>query len=416
MRKRNNWMLVLALILLSSSSKGQQDSIHFDFKRYGFENEEANVIQNQEPLSAFFERLFQLRKGIEEKVAIIQIGDSHIQADYLSGMVRQNIQRDFGNAGRGLIVPGKVAHTNEPPNIATSSTNRWDAKRIVYPDAPLPIGIGGITIQTLQPNASFSLKTFDYPSLSYSFNKLTFFYKKDITSYNLVIKDTVDHPLAYVGPYTIEPFSFTSTVNLPFPTNKITIETLPSTPMHTQMTLYGINLENDSPGILYHAIGVNGAKYKHYNATELFAPQTQVLQPELFIISLGTNEALDYPYLDPKLFDHIDRLVDNLKVNNPHAQFLFTTPPDAYRKKTRRNPGLRTVRDIIIRYANEHNLAYWDLYETLGGNQSADLYRKEGLLRLDGIHFTREGYELQGNMFYSALIKAYNLYVQYRHP
>ena len=140
------------------------------------------------------------------------------------------------------------------------------------------------------------------------------------------------------------------------------------------------------------------------------------LQPDLFIISLGTNEAIDYPYIDSQLFNYIDNLVESLKEKNPGSKFILTTPPDSFRKKTRRNPGIERVRDIIARYADQHNIAYWDLYAAAGGHHSADAYKKYNLLQRDGIHFTKEGYELQGNLFYQALIKSYTTYVSYRHP
>ena len=48
-------------------------------------------------------------------------------------------------------------------------------------------------------------------------------------------------------------------------------------------------------------------------------------------------------------------------------------------------------------------------------DHSADKWRNAELLREDGVHFTRQGYELQGNMIYDALMNAYNNYVSNRH-
>lgn len=402
--------------MLFSEAYGQQDSITFTFRQYGFENEEENEITNSEYLGDVFEKLYQLKAGTLQQVNVIQIGDSHIQADFLSGTIRQNIQRDFGNAGRGLIVPGRVAHTNEAFNIVTSSTGKWDSKRCVFPDQPLPIGIGGITISTQLPNTSLRIKTLNYPPLNYGFDRLTLFYQKDFTSYNFSIRDSANQDLAFIGSFTFEPYANSSKVILPEIKNEIILQALPPTNLQTQATIFGISLENGKKGVIYHAIGVNGAKYIHYNKSKYFAEQTMVLQPDLFIISLGTNEAIDYPYIDSQLFNYIDNLVESLKAKNPASKFILTTPPDSFRKKTRRNPGIERVREIITRYADQHNIAYWDLYAAVGGHHSADAYKKYNLIQRDGIHFTKEGYELQGNLFYQALIQSYNTYVSYRHP
>lgn len=377
---------------------------------------EDNVIHNSVSLSDFYEKVYQLKKGEIYKLQIIQIGDSHTQADYQSRRTRQNFQSEFGNAGRGLIFPGRVARTNEPPNFVSSSTTRWDVKRIVTPELPLPIGIGGITIRTTQSNANLAVRTLDAPPLDYAFNKVTLFFQKDITSFNIVVRDSVNEDIAFIGPYTFEPYSFTSTVQLPFLAHLVTFQMLPATALQTQATVFGINLENGKRGVLYHAIGVNGAKYKHFADASMFIDQTAALGPDLFIISLGTNEALDYPYVDPQFTNQIDALVTRLRNRNPNARFLLLTPPDSYKRKTRRNPGVEVIRDRIISYAESHQLAYWDLYDVGGGKHSADLWKKNRLMRSDGIHFFAAGYDLQGNLLYDAIMKGYEEYVQYRHP
>jgi lysophospholipase L1-like esterase len=315
-----------------------------------------------------------------------------------------------------LIVPGRVAHTNEAYNIVTSSSSKWDSKRVVFTNQPIPIGVGGITITTQSPNASLQIKTLNYPPLDYSFDRLRLFFLKDFTSYNFTVQDSANRDLAFIGPFTFEPFANSSEVLLPKHKNEIILQALPPTYNQSQATIFGISLENGKKGVLYHAVGVNGAKYKHYNEAKYFAEQTAALHPDLFIISLGTNEALDYPYIDSQLFNYIDELIETLKTKNTGGQFILTVPPDSYRKKTRRNPGIERVRDIITRYADQHNLAYWDLYAATGGKHSADEYKKYNLLQRDGVHFTKEGYELQGNLLYQALIKSYNTYVSYRHP
>jgi lysophospholipase L1-like esterase len=331
-------------------------------------------------------------------------------------MVRQLLQRNFGNGGRGLIIPGRVARTNEPLSIATSSTASWEVKRLVFPDQPLPIGIGGITLRTRQANANLTIKTHNAPSLDYGFNKITLFFQKDLNSFHMVVKDSVSTDLAFVGPYTVEQFANTSTVVLPANTHLVTLQMLQSTSTQTQTTLFGIDLENGKPGVVYHAVGVNAAKFRHYLAASLFVDQTAALAPDLFILSLGTNEALDYPYIDLQFTNQIEAMIERLKVKNPAAAYLLTTPPDSYRRKTRRNPGVEIIRDKIIEYADKHNLAYWDLYSIGGGKHSADLWKKNKLMQKDGVHFTVPGYELQGNLLYEAILKGYDEYVQYRHP
>ena len=110
-------------------------------------------------------------------------------------------QTEFGNAGRGLIIPYKVARTNEPYNYATASKNYWTAKRCVFADQSLPIGIGGVTINNDTSGASLSVKTSNAPGLNYAFNKITLFYQKDFTSYDFDISDSAGMKILFISRY-----------------------------------------------------------------------------------------------------------------------------------------------------------------------------------------------------------------------
>ena len=58
-------------------------------------------------------------------VSILHLGDSHIQAGFFSGAVRDSLQAVFGDAGRGLVAPLKLLGTNEPPDYTITSPNSW---------------------------------------------------------------------------------------------------------------------------------------------------------------------------------------------------------------------------------------------------------------------------------------------------
>jgi lysophospholipase L1-like esterase len=221
--------------------------------------------------------------------------------------------------------------------------------------------------------------------------------------------------LARIDP-TVSPFESFSETQLGASTSAVVIEMQKDRERQDQATIFGVLFSNDTNGIFYHAIGVNGAKYEHYNAASLFSRQTSALQPEVFIISLGTNEAINFPYIDKNLLSHVDRLVSSLKTNNPLAKFILVTPPNAFRKKTKANPGINSVRETILQYAVENGFAFYDLYKAMGGDNAANMWRAAGLVRPDGVHFTKDGYEYQGNLLFSALMKSYNEFVPLRHP
>jgi len=381
---------------------------------YSFIRNNINVIHNRESLDPLFARMIELKETPQSKVTILHLGDSHIQADYLTGTTRTLLQQEFGNAGLGLTFPGRAARTNESPSIYSSSTGQWNSNRITNSQNTQPIGIAGTSLKTELSGNTINIRTVNTTS-DYSFNRMTLFFQKDVNSYNIIAKDSTGQSLAFAGYFTDEEYPNTSKLVLPYLINQVQLETVQNLPAQKQFTLFGISTENSNAGILYHTVGVNGAKSKHFIKSQELLSQTKALGPELIIISLGTNEAVDHPNMDANFGKQLNTLIAELKAVNPNAFLLLTTPADFYKKRTRRNPGIQIIKNKIIEVANNNKLPYWDLHEIAGGNHSADLWKKEDLMQPDGIHFSKKGYALQGYLLFEAIIKGYNEYVLHRH-
>ena len=146
------------------------------------------------------------------------------------------------------------------------------------------------------------------------------------------------------------------------------------------------------------------------------------LHPDLLILSFGTNESHNRRYNTMLHYRQMDDLVRMLREKLPNVPMLMTTPPGSYesfRQRRRRrtykiNPRTAVAVQTIRCYADENGLAVWDMYEILGGTHRACLnWQEAGLMRPDHVHYLPDGYRLQGELFYQALLKAYNDYVEY---
>jgi lysophospholipase L1-like esterase len=382
--------------------------------KYPFIKPSLNKIENDSvALHPFYEKLYQLEAKNQNKISILHIGDSHIQADFFSGMLRQQLQTVFGNAGRGLIFPYKVARTNEPSSFQTSTNVTWETKRNIFINNPLPIGIGGITIKTTDSAAFINLTVQDQGGLDYGFNKLTLFHEKgplafDLMVYNgAVITGFINSNLLIGGP-------FSSVVNTDKPQKSIRLKMYKRDTIQNAAQIYGILLENDKPGILYNATGVNGAECRHINASTYFFEQLALLLPDLVIISLGTNEAYPRGFDAGRFQMQLDSLAKQVIRARPEAALLFTTPADSYRKKYK-NPDMKNARNTIVQYCEAHHYAYWDLYSIMGGYGAMAKWKAKNLGAPDKVHFSRGGYKLQGKLMFSALINGYNKFKKYQH-
>ncbi|HLP18699.1 MAG TPA: GDSL-type esterase/lipase family protein [Chitinophagales bacterium] len=409
------YTFVLAVVCcLWSVVCSSQDTVQLSvFKKYPFVHSERNEIVNAGALDGFFEKLLQQKKQNSRRVSVLHIGDSHIQADMITAPLRTGFQKDFGNAGRGLVIPLRVSGSNEPFSYKISSNLKWFGKRCVYVSDTLHYGIGGYLARTYNDSAVLTIRTNNYAPLNYAFNKLTLFYQHD-SSFTYVLYDTSGNRLATLGADSVQAFLNYSTVRLPQYTNTAVIKLERNdTVVQKHATIYGFNLENDSNGVLYHVVGVNGAEAYQYVAAKNFAVQTALLVPDVIIISLGTNEGQRRPFDKVVQEAKLDSMVKQLQLCNPNVPVILTSPPDSYYRRKYYNTAIAAYHEMMVDYAKKNNLAVWDLFAVTGGHKSCYQWKKYGLMQRDGVHFTRAGYELQGNLLYEALLKAYNQYARH---
>lgn len=180
----------------------------------------------------------------------------------------------------------------------------------------------------------------------------------------------------------------------------------------------GIARETGSNGVVYHILGVNGATCQSFSTPENIR-QIADLHPDLVILSFGTNEAHGRRYNASEHTAAMNYLIAELKTSCPDVAFLMTTPPGAYVRNGRRgkiiNPRTPLVVENELKFAREHGIAIWDMYDIVGGKQRACLnWNAANMYQRDKIHFTHEGYTLQGLLLHEAFIKAYNHYVATR--
>jgi hypothetical protein len=383
------------------------DTIVYQFSsNYKFAKAMQNEIVDKDSLLYdFFRKLSSLRKHRNDSiktVSIVHLGDSHIQADFFTGTTRKLINHYFGNPGRGLIAPNKLMRSNNGRHYKITSTNQWKHSFVVKPNE-IPIGITGMGLQAHDSTADVNILTVDdaFPG-EWDFNKVTAYSNLKTTDINLsqsnVIKiDTVNQ---FAKSFLMD--SLTNNVEMNF------------TSSENDIFISGFNLANGRKGVFYHSIGVNGARFSNFNQCgEGFCNQLALLEPELVIISMGTNEAMSKAIDETQLYSDIADLVFFIRHASPNAIVMLTTPAETY-TRNRRLPNYQTekVRNIIVNFAEKNGYPYWDLYRITGGKGSSLEWAKKGLLTRDKIHLTQRGYEYQGELLFEAIMKSYNQYVK----
>jgi hypothetical protein len=364
-----------------------------------------NTIMNEYDLKEAFSKLSALKAGKQKKFTIVHIGDSHLQAGFFTEFFRKELQSFFGNAGRGIVFPYQLAKSNAPSDINSRSNNSWNYNRLTHPEINLLSGISGFMIQNNFPssNVVFGLNN-DASSKNTTFNKIKLFADlPDSMNWDIKTDDQV---------VSITKSAFNNnqcvSINLDSKVNHFEIITDSST---NSKTIYGIELENENDGLLYHTLAVNGAQYEQYNLSPNFWKQLPELQADLYILSLGTNEAQKLSFDGVRFKEVIDTFLLNIKSISPQASILITTVADNYKNQKPGNNEIRELNNFIVRYCDARGIPYWDLYKTMGGFGSSKKWNKFQYMSKDGIHFTSAGYIFQANLLYNAFSKSYNKYV-----
>ena len=401
MKKYGTFILIIFSLLYSHITTAQtitedDNSIK---SSYPFLTIVNNNITNVQGLDSFYKKLSVLKSTHKGVVRIVHIGDSHIQADIFSGTVRNKLQQFFGNAGRGLIFPYQLARSNAPADIYSSSNVTWRFNRLAHPEIPIRSGISGFCIRTdtnTNVTINFSLK-------DQSFNHLQFFFDSSAVSpvkWKLNIGDKQI-------PLIINDTAFSREISLEKSIDSFSI--ISSDTINTKQ-FFSVSVDNSSAGVLYNTIGVNGATYEEYNIASLFWQQLGALGADLYIISLGTNEAQKASVDEEAFRQQINLFLQKLKAVSPNAVVLITTAADSY-KKEKVNVELEQVNCLLSQITDQNNIPVWDMYNITGGHQSASCWRDNKCMNKDLIHYLPNGYQIQGTLFFNALAKGYNNYI-----
>lgn len=408
------WMIVTGWLLLgwicSGNSLSAQD-YPYEIDQYDFVNYEANHISWQGDSTVFdllWQKLDRLMTEGTGQIRMMQVGGSHIQADIWSDRMRQRMQTFFpGNKGfRGFLFPYKLARTNNPWNYVSEYSGEWEGCRNVQISKSCDLGLAGMNVTTNDSGAwlKIGFRGGDYPV--YDFDRLRVFHEMGATSYKVKLADTLLQAEVWVDSalgYTEFRFSeFQQQLELVF---------VKTDSLQNHFTLFGLSLESEEPGIVYDAIGVNGASVPSYLRCNLWEQHLRAVKPDIVVLSIGINDAYTSDFSPAAYETNYDSLVARIRRANPEAMILFTTNNDSYYKRRYANKNAFKVRETMERLAKKHNGAVWDMFEVMGGLGSIRTWERNDLAKKDKIHLTSKGYRFLADLMFNALMREYDKHI-----
>jgi lysophospholipase L1-like esterase len=385
--------------VLDSVMSTDSSLIHKKFNMLSYADSSQTFIH-------FFDKLDSVYRGENTKVHIFHIGGSHIQADIYSNKLRTWLQNMKPNAQaqRGFVFPFHLASTNNPLNYRIEGNKeRWKGSRSSVSKDNSLWGLSGITtiltdtIDTLRIAANYK----NFTREPYTFDRIRIFYDAPPAAYCIRVLDSLN--------FIVSEKRDTLAGFVEFQLDKVT-ETLSLEIRRTDSTgnskfkLMGFELMNNHPGVEFTSIGVNGASFESYSRCTAFEQQLSLYKPDLFIISIGTNDAYTPDFDSLKFEAYYEAFVQMIWRVNPKCAVLLTVPNDSYYKRKYANKNTRIQQSIIHRLARKHEMAVWDFYAVMGGlGSSQEWYLKKWMPR-DRIHFTSIGYSIKADLLLEALV------------
>lgn len=360
-------------------------------------------------MESFIEKMDSVVLFGKGRVNIVHIGGSHVQADFYTHVIRQNMDSLNGmlTPPRGLIFPYNVAKTNNPLNYKVRYGGEWTPARNALKQFALDQGACGILASTTDTTAWVSVDLNPDSVIRWSTTHLHIFgsSQKGRVYPVLELEDATE--MAPESEETGYRFDLREAVGR----FKIGMRYDENQRMDPDtFVLTGMYADNDEPGIIYSTIGVNGASVPSYLGCVNLERDLKVVKPDLVIFAIGINDATAANFTDSLFVANYDSLLRRIRSVAPDCAFIFITNNDSYKRVRRRytvNKNGEVAKAGFYELARKWKAPVWDLFEIMGGLGSMQSWQNDKLAQKDKVHFTRAGYNVVGQLFFDAFMDYY---------
>ena len=397
-------------------SETMYDSLRF-FRSYLKEN--PNRIYLPDDDYTFFDTLFtQLSQAENEgkTYRIMHYGDSQIEMDRISSVLRQKLQELFGGSGPNMVPPIQPI-----PTISVSQHSNGLSRYMVYGDANRAShNRYGVMSQFGQVNGGGSI-SFTQTSHSQSLEKV-----KEISTISVLLGRNSQDFAITLKCDTLSPQTQTLAANdsvslitwtLPVDVKRGTLS------FKGNAEIYAVLLDGD-PGVAIDNVSLRGCSGDIFTRINeaVMRQSFDLLDTRLIIMQFGGNRmpGISSPKNIPPYLSELENQISYLKRVAPEAKILFIGPADmgqSYNGKMDTWRGLPQLNDSLRHMALRNNVAYWDMFNVMGGQGSMAQWvkHKPPLAGPDYIHFTFKGAQSIGTDLAKSFTTYYDFYKLRQH-
>lgn len=351
--------------------------------------------ENVNTLTHLSEKLHQLKTTGKGKIRIAYFGDSMIEGDMLTQTLRQLLQKEFGGYGVGFL----PIQTNVGSFRKTASINGSGWKTVNFMDKGASnMYISGFSFSGAGNSTLTDKSVGSVPSLQ----KYLLFGRSAGANINFNGSNIRLNGNSVVNSQMLSSDTLV-TVNL-----RSNSASLP---------VYGMSFESENGIILdnFSFRGITGIEFKKIDEDFLKAVQN-TNQYDLIVMQYGVNllwkpDTKDFSFYTKNMKPVLEKFnkafpkTDILLVSSADRAFMYN---GTYETAT----GLPNVLETQAKLAFDYNLAFFNLFETMGGKNSIVNWASQDppLANKDYIHPNARGTDVLADKIFKALMKDYKKY------
>lgn len=374
----------------------------YDYMTYTGIQEYQDSTGMSKDLTHFLNALQDLHAHKRKKVRIAYFGDSMIEADLITGDLRDSLQARFGGEGIGFVQITSVVAQWRTSIRHTFSEDWRDYHFKNKPPENTLLGICGHAFVP-GPESWVKYSPVQKPGLNH-FNRVGLLYGPAANT-NLLINDK---------PYTLNGADVLNELVLPQSDVQQSV-TLKFGGGDTPPALYGLSFESDSGVFVdnYSFRGITGLELAHLSG-QMIRQMQQAHTYDLVVIHYGANvlfrpELTDYNWYGQSM----QKVMDSFGKNWPNTSFLIVGTADrGYMKEDHfvTAPGVRPLLKTQHELAEDNGTAYWNLFAAMGGEGSMARWVQESPAygKKDHTHFTTYGARRVGALLYKAIMDEFS--------
>lgn len=351
-------------------------------------------------LAAFYQAL---DSAHIKPIRVVHYGDSQIEEDRITDILRERWQKKYGGGGVGLLPLHQTVATRSIRQWTTINDQRQTTKGgpkryLIYGPRSRRqdnndygmMGQVAVMDNSLVTNSQEIVMHVEPANKKEKPHR--FFNQVRIFSNNIGAQIIAHNT-------TINPSSHNRNLfYLPDSTTQCDIH------LRGQGKVYGVSLET-STGVMVDNIpmrGCSGTIFTHLNSTSL-VNYFHDTNTRLIIMQYGGNMI---PYTKDrssinKYVQNIRRQVRHMRACAPYASLLFVGPSDMSTRidgEMATYPMIPYLDQQLQKMAQEEGIAYWSMYNAMGGEDSMISWVEKGFAGHDYVHFTRAGANKIGRM------------------